>query len=158
MSNTRASIEDGEAFRPRWWFLAFWLLATGGMLLFGVLAVGRTFPAPAWVRVFFLVLPALALLEGLILAFAVVRISREGLHSRHHKSWCARWEDVEAWSQWGPGGSVYVRTRDGRVRAFSSWCVYRARCDRLARALERRVGPGATGDSAVAPRLLKQMI
>jgi hypothetical protein len=152
------SEDDETTFRPPSWFLAFWLLATAGMLLFGVLAVGRLFPAPGWVRGFFLGVPALALLEGLILAFAVVRVSREGLLCRHHTRWCARWEDVEAWSQWGPGGSVYVRTRDGRIRAFSSWCVYGARCDRLARALERQVGPGAAGDSAIAPWLLKQII
>jgi len=153
------SSEEGETtFRPPWWLLAFWLVASAGLLLFGVLAVGRLFPAPGWVRGFFLVVPALALLEGLILAFAVVRVSREGLLSRHHARWCARWGDIEAWSQWGPGRSVYVRTRDGRIRAFSSWCVYGVRCDRLARALERQVGPGATGDSAIAPWLLKQII
>jgi hypothetical protein len=145
-------------FRPPWWFLTFWLLGSGGMLLLGLLVVGRLFPVPAWVRGFFVGVSALALLEGLVLAFAVVRVTREGLVSRHHVRWCARWEAVEAWSQWGPRSSIYVRTRDGRIRRFSSWCVYGTRCDQLARVLERQVGPGATGDSAIAPRPLKQTL
>jgi len=145
-------------FRPPWWFLTFWLLASGGMLLFGVMVLGRLFPAPDWVRGFFVGVSALGLGEGLILSFAVVRVTREGLVSRHHARWYASWEAVEAWSQWGPGGSVYVRTRDQRILGFSSWCVYGARRDRLARALEHQVGPVATGDSAVAPWPLRKTL
>ena len=146
---------DDTTFRPPWGLLAFWLGSSGGMLILGLMFLGGE---PGWVRYFFVVVPLLALLEGLTLSFANVRVSREGLVSRHHTRWCARWEDVEAWSQWGPRGSVYVRTRDGLIRGFSSWCVYGVRSDRLARALEQRLGPAAKGDAAIAPWALKQML
>ncbi len=149
---------EAITFRPPWWLLAFWLCSSGGMLIVGLRFVGPVFHAPVWVRSFSVVVPLLALLEGLILSFAYVRVSREGLASRHHARWCARWEEVEAWTQWGPRGSVYLRTRNGRIRGFSSWCVYRARSDRLAQALERRLGPGAKGDAAIAPWPLKQIV
>ncbi len=149
---------DSITFRPPWWFLTFWFGGSGGMLTAGLMSAGPLFGAPVWVRCFFVVVPLLALLEGLILSFANVRVNHEGLANRHHTHWCSRWEAVEAWSQWGPRGSVYVRTKDGHVRGFSSWCVYGVRCDLLARALERHLGPGAIGDSAVAPWPLKQLV
>ena len=125
MSMGSTNRDDGDGtFRPPWWLLTFWLLSGTGMLSFGVLIFGQLISAPGWVRVSFLGISGLALMEGLILSFAVVRVGREGLVSRHHTRWSARWEQIDAWSQWGPGGSVYVRTRDGDVRGFSSWCVY----------------------------------
>ena len=145
-------------FRPPWHMVAFWLLGAGGLLLFGILVVGPVLHAPNWVRCFFVGLSSLGVLVGLQLSFAVVRANREGLGSHHHTRGSARWEDVEAWTQWGTGGSVYLRTRDGRIRGFSSWCVYGDRCDGLARALEQRVGPGVAGEATIAPKLLGRVL
>ena len=133
-------------FRPHWFMLAFWLGGSGGMLLVWLLVLDPLLQAPGWVRFFFVFMPTLALLVGLVLSFACVRVTRHGMASRHFRRWFVRWEDVEAWSQWGPGGNVYIRARDGRVRGFGHWCAYGARCDRLAVALRQRFGPGANGE------------
>ncbi len=153
-----ASTDDLDVvLRPHWLMLAFWYLCSAGLLVFW-LFVHPLLQPPVWVSVYVVGMSALALLVGLVLSFAYVRVTPAGLVNRHFRRWFARWEDVEAWSQAGPGGNVFVRTRDGRVRTFSSWCAYGARCDRLASALKRRLGPGATGEESVAPRLLKRLV
>ncbi len=115
-------------------------------------------PMPLYVRLFFFVMSSLGFMCGLILSFAHVRVAPEGVSNRHFTKWFVRWKDVQARSQLGPEGSVYVRTRDGNVLGFSSWCMYRERCDRLAAALERRLGPGAVGEDLVAPWPVKALI
>jgi hypothetical protein len=144
-------------FRPHWLTLAFWFFVSGGALLVFIMLSPLLDP-PGWVRFYFVVMPTLALLVGLLLSFASVRVTPEGLASRHLRGWFVRWEDVEAWSQLGPGGSVYLRARDGRIRGFSSWCVYGVRCDRLATVLEQKLGPSATGEATVAPGPLKGLV
>ena len=156
MSTQRGNLNI--VFRPHWFSIAFCLIGSGGLLLVWLIVLQRLLQPPGWVHFYFVVMPALALLVGLVLSFASVRVSPEGLASRHFKRWFVRWEDVEAWSQFGPGGSVYVRDRDGRVLGFSSWCVYRDRCDRLAAVLREQLGPGATGEAAVAPRGFRPLV
>ena len=154
-----ANTEDLKiVFRPHWLMLAFWLGGSGGVLLVWLLALDPLLQAPSWVRLLFVVTPTLAVLVGLVLSFACVRVTREGLASRHFRRWFVRWEDVAAWSQWGPGGSVYIRTRDGRFRGFSPWCAYGIRCDRLATVLRQRLGPGANGEGMVAPGPLRGLL
>lgn len=153
-SHINKSTDDLEVcFRPPWYGLALWFILCGGMLLFELLIVGPLLHAPGWVNCFFVGTSSLALLVGLILSFAFVRAHQNGLVNRHFTRWSASWTDVEAWSQLGPQGSVYLKTRDGRIRGFSSWCVYGVRCDRLARLLEQRVGPSRKGEAAIVPRL-----
>src|SRR5690242_11641433 len=108
--------------RRHWSMLAFWLVGSGGILVF-FLIISPLLPLPGWVRVYFLVMPTVGLLIGLVLSFAAVRVSSAGLANRHFRRWFVRWEDVAAWSQLGPGGSVYIRTKNGRTHGFSSWCV-----------------------------------
>jgi hypothetical protein len=148
-----AKADDLEiTWRPPWYMLAFWFLGTGAMLVFGLFVVGPVLDVPTWVRCFFLAVPLLGLLVGLQLAFAVVRVNHEGLSSRHHVRWFTRWKDVQAWSQLGHQGEVYLRTADGRLHGFSSWCVYGARWDQLASALEQQLGPGVAWEAMAVPR------
>ena len=147
---------DGDViFRPPWYLLAFWFGMGAVMLAFGIAVVGPVIPAPDWARAVFVGLSSLALLSGLPLAFSFVRIRSDGIVNRHFRRWSVQWTDLEAWSQLGPRGSVYLRTRDDRVLGFSSWCVYTTRNDRLAQLLESRLGPGLTGEKAVMPAWLK---
>jgi len=138
--------------RPPWYMLAFWFGSTGALLLFGLFVLGPVLDAPAWVRYFFRAVPLLGLVLGLQLAFAVVSVNHNGLSSRHHFRWFTRWQDVRAWSQLGRQGEVYLRTTDGRLRGFSSWCMYGARWDQLASALEQHFGPGVSWEAMAVPR------
>ena len=152
-----ATSED-VIFCPPWYALAFLFGMGGVMLAFSVAVVGPIIPAPAWVRYLFIALASLALLCGVVLAFASVRICADRVASRHFRRWSVPWSQLEAWSQLGPQGSVFVRERGGAVRGFSSLCVYGKRNDELARLLEARLGPGLEGKDAVMPRWLRSVL
>jgi len=147
MKNSFAN-QRTSTFRPPWQFLVFWFVGGIGMLLFGIAVVNPVLNAPAWVRWFFIGLPSLALMVGVVLLFASVRVDGSGIASRHFARWSVRWSEIEAWGRLRPRGSLYVRTRDGRIRSFSSWCVYGGRCDRLALLLEQKLGPERGGKVA----------
>ena len=146
-------------FRAHWFTVLFF---NGGWVIMLVIGIvpHRTFSGmmPFWVLISWCALCGIGLASGIPLCFANVRVDSQGVASRHFRRWLARWDDIEAWSQHGRGNDVHIRTRDGRVRGFSHWCMWDMRWNKLTDLLELRVGPPATAEDSVMPPILKAIV
>ncbi len=154
MTANRTLQDTVKVYRPSIVILLFYFLGTSFLLLFSVAVLGPLIPFPIWGRVVFATLSAGGLLLGTVPATGYLRISPEGLaHGGVHR-WSVRWAEVAAWSQYGPGQPVFLRTHTGRIRGFHQWLVWGKRWDAIAGALEKHCGPPASGQSRVVPRFL----
>ena len=131
---------------------AWWLAAPA---IWCVLYFGFRFvemPAPAIYFVYLLGIGVL--LSAIYVSTSYCKITEEFLETGLLFRTRIRWNEIEKWTRWGENGSLFVKSRSGKILGTGSWAFYGDRVDRLENMLIERYGEQATGDDGVLPKFL----
>ena len=142
--------------RPAAWLIVSWFVFAA-VISAVTFVLPLLFNIPIWGYVAIAILVSIPL--GIPTQFAGVWFTEQGITVRSLLSQTHSWSDIDAWTQWGDGGSIFVRTKSGRVFGFDNWCVFnRERQRTVYLILSTYLGPESKGKRAAIPPLLKMFL